>query len=364
MDVKEKSFNDEIAALKNIIAQKEREIFSLKNIIDNVPGDVYWKDQDGVYTGINAMGRESLRKMGFAWKASDIVGKTDYDLYEKQTADVFRENDLQIMQSGIKSLREEEAILPSGEKIVQLSIKTPLWNEQGNVVGIVGNTIDITYLKEIEEKLRTAKEKAEKAHQAEQELRKIKVRYQLAGAKLISGSIAHEIRTPLATIQSAICGMEKTLSKLISVNQLIREKNLAVDSISDDEINDLKESIDVINRKIDESNGVINMLLTNLQSLNFEFTEFSIDSACNCVQDALNEFPVSQEIRNKISFNTDSDFKFLGNHTLVMHVIMNLIEAQPLNEKKEYYYAIVKNDEDLQMDPLRIKSYSDFLKQR
>ena len=65
MERKRKSDNDEIDKLKKIISKKENEIFYLNSIIDNVPGDVYWKNKNGVYIGMSARGSESLRKMGF-----------------------------------------------------------------------------------------------------------------------------------------------------------------------------------------------------------------------------------------------------------------------------------------------------------
>jgi two-component system aerobic respiration control sensor histidine kinase ArcB len=313
MSREDKPSHDEIAQLKKILTEKEEEIFRLKSIIDNVPGDVYWKNQEGVYTGISATGSESLRKMGFTWKQGDIIGKTDYDLYDKKTANTFRKNDLQIMKTGIESSKEEEAVLPSGERIVQLSTKRPLWNENGKIVGIVGNTIDITYLKNIEKDLRAAKEAAEKAHQSEEELRKVK--YQLEGAKLISGSIAHEIRTPLATIKSTVCIIDNSLRAIIA------ERNITPQNVAE-----IKNELALINKKADQSNTIINMLLTKLQSIDFEFSEFSNCSASDCIKDALSEFPIPHEMRNKISFKKNDDFEFSGNRVLIMHVIMNLLK--------------------------------------
>lgn len=39
------------------------------------------------------------------------------------------------------------------------------------------------------------------------------------------------------------------------------------------------------------------------------------------------------------------------------------VDAQPLDEKKGLYYAVVKNDKHLQLEPSQIKSYQEFLKQ-
>jgi len=39
----------------------------------------------------------------------------------------------------------------------------------------------------------------------------------------------------------------------------------------------------------------------------------------------------------------------------------NLVDARPLNEKKEFYYSFLKNNEDFEVDSSKIKSYADFL---
>lgn len=192
------STDNEIAALQELLREQKATIFQLKSVIDNIPGDVYWKNSDGVYLGLNVKGSESLRKMGFRWDVKDIIGKTDYDLYDPQTADSFRLNDQQVMQCGFESVNEESAILPSGDKIVQLSIKRPLYDENKQVVGMVGNTIDITYLKNIESNLRLAKEAADAASQAK---------------TMFLANMSHDLKTPLAGIISTAEYLSQSLSQ-------------------------------------------------------------------------------------------------------------------------------------------------------
>ena len=82
---------------------------------------------------------------------------------------------------------EEPITLSNGKKKVQLSTKKPLYNKKGEVSGVVGNTVDITRLKEIEDELRKAKEKAEQSDFVKTEFMR---------------NMEHDIRTPFSGIWS------------------------------------------------------------------------------------------------------------------------------------------------------------------
>ncbi|HAT8326963.1 TPA: response regulator [Legionella pneumophila] len=188
---------------KNIINQLEQENYQLKNLIDNLPGDIYWKDIHGIWSGVNKRGAQSLQKIGFICDRNDVIGKSDYELFSKETADEYRKNDLEVMNKKVEIIREEINQLPNGEKIIQLSTKRPLWDKEGRVVGVVGNTIDISYLKKIESDLKKAIEQSEAANKAKTEFLE---------------NMRHDIRTPL----TGIIGFSELL-KMLADNDLIKE---------------------------------------------------------------------------------------------------------------------------------------------
>ncbi len=89
---------------------------------------------------------------------------------------------------------------------------------------------------------------------------------------------------------------------LIAINQIARDKNLTVETLTDKEIASVKKAINSIDRKVDQSNVIINMLFTKLQSINFEFSEFTVCTASECVQNAINEFVLPENMANKLKF--------------------------------------------------------------
>jgi signal transduction histidine kinase len=188
MDKQTKAISNEIIKLQKIVEDQKDEISQLKNIIDDLPGDIYWKRCVGdklVYSGMNRTGTDSLHKMGFRWKINDILGKTDDSLFDKETADIFIRNDWAVIHEGVARTKEESAILPSGKKIIQLSTKRPLLDKEGHTIGIAGVSIDITELKETQSALQIALEKAKAASYAKTEFLE---------------NMRHDIRTPLSGI--------------------------------------------------------------------------------------------------------------------------------------------------------------------
>ena len=124
-----------------------------ENIIDAVPGQLYWKDKNGVYLGCNQYMATSYQ---FKSK-SDIIGKTDHLLWPDYAV-LLQENDRRVIEQGITISSEERV---NGR--IYLSIKMPLRDSNNHIIGIIGNSADITYLKEIEKNLREKTELAEAA---------------------------------------------------------------------------------------------------------------------------------------------------------------------------------------------------------
>src|SRR5207253_1256792 len=92
--------------------------------------------------------------------------KTDYDFLWSKQAEAIIANDRIVLETGQALSFEESAILKDGKKHFFLTQKTPLKNRGGKAIGILGVSLDITDRKEIEKRLREAKEEAELANQA------------------------------------------------------------------------------------------------------------------------------------------------------------------------------------------------------
>ena len=115
----------------------------LDNLLTNMPGHIYWKNSRGVYLGCNDKQAQSL---GFE-KGSEVMGKTDFELpWDFHSAKKFWDNDLEVLKTGLPKTIEESAIV-NGQPIILLSLKAPIKNNQEDVIGVLGMSIDISIRK-------------------------------------------------------------------------------------------------------------------------------------------------------------------------------------------------------------------------
>lgn len=112
----------------------------LESILAAIPGEIYWKDMNGVYQGCS----DAQIKLSGCSKASEVIGKTDYELAWKNSADQLRRNDLLVIKTGKLMTFEEIVTLDNGAQIFFLSNKAPWRDTSGNIIGIIGSSIDIS----------------------------------------------------------------------------------------------------------------------------------------------------------------------------------------------------------------------------
>jgi len=127
----------------------------IEGIINSIPMRVFWKDKDLVFLGCNTT---FAHDAGYA-DSKDIVGKDDYQMVWRDQAELYRADDLQVIESGRSKLFiEEPQTTPEGKVIVLLTSKIPLKSSTGEVVGVLGIYMDITERSKMETALRESKE--------------------------------------------------------------------------------------------------------------------------------------------------------------------------------------------------------------
>lgn len=122
----------------------------LQSIIDNTSNPIFIKEINGQYLLINKQ-YESL----FHISNAEIIGKTDHDFLPKETADAFRNSDLEVVKA-LRELKTEETIQQSDGLHTYIAVKFPLYDSDGRIYAIGGISTDITERKKMEESLKAA----------------------------------------------------------------------------------------------------------------------------------------------------------------------------------------------------------------
>lgn len=127
----------------------------LHTLVNTLPDLVWLKDRQGVYLACNPR----FEKM-FGAKQEEIVGKTDYDFVDKDLADFFRQHDRMAMEKDGPSVNEEWlTFAEDGHCELVETIKTPMRDAQGQLIGVLGIARDITERKRVESALLESEEK-------------------------------------------------------------------------------------------------------------------------------------------------------------------------------------------------------------
>ncbi|HKL00880.1 MAG TPA: response regulator, partial [Desulfotignum sp.] len=121
----------------------------ITSLMNSIPDLVFYKNLDGVYLGCN---HEFACHAGTT--PDQVVGKTDYDLYPEKEADAFRANDKKMLDIGRPRHNEEWVSYPDGRQILLDTLKAPLRSMDGELIGSIGISRDITRRKHLEAKIR------------------------------------------------------------------------------------------------------------------------------------------------------------------------------------------------------------------
>jgi PAS domain S-box-containing protein len=193
---------------RNITKQKEAELKLieernlLRTLIDNLPDAIYAKDTAARKVMVNLA---DARNLGCQTEA-EALGKSDFDLFPKEIAEKFYQDDQLVIQKGQKIInREEKAVRSNGEEFWLLTTKVPWCDAAGNIIGLVGIGRNITAIKQAEAKL-------EQAHQQLMDASR------QAGMAEVATSVLHNVGNVLNSVNVASSCVADSLRKSKSAN--------------------------------------------------------------------------------------------------------------------------------------------------
>ena len=129
-------------------AQLQRMSSELEIIIDAIPGLVFYKDVNNRFLRVNKYMADAYKKT-----KKQLEGASCFDLHSPKEAQAYFDDDLQVIRSRTPKLGIDERFeTESGVSWVSTS-KIPYFDEKGEVVGVIGVSLDITERKLAEERI-------------------------------------------------------------------------------------------------------------------------------------------------------------------------------------------------------------------
>jgi len=197
--------------------EKKQQLF-LQTILDEMPLNIYFKDLESRFLLLSKADIEFLGGKTM----DDIKGKTDFDFFQEEHAREAYEDEQYIIRTGKNIIKEEKEVHKNNKVTYSLTIKSPLKDENGNIIGTYGINNDITAIKLAEEKTQEMNKELAEKNQILQETieelsrtqNKLIFSEKMAALGNLIGGIAHEINTPLGAIKASSSNIQDVVEKI------------------------------------------------------------------------------------------------------------------------------------------------------
>jgi PAS domain S-box-containing protein len=235
----------------------------LETVLENSAANIYAKRRDGRYIYLN-----HEMEVTHDVTRERALGKTDLELFPREMAEQNRTNDIAAMMTGKLTEVEERVMGPSGERLF-LAKKVPLISSNGKVEGMCGISTDITDLRRTELALREAVIRLERERDNK-----------LMNIEVVTASIAHEVRQPLAAIAisggAALIFLEREPLDIDEVRAILNRMMGECHRVSE-----VFDTIRALFRRVDQKREptVVNeIVLDVLQSMREELTNHGVST--------------------------------------------------------------------------------------
>lgn len=152
-------------------------------------------------------------------------------------------------------------------------------------------------------------------------------RFQLMdNARAIAASVAHEMRTPMATVKMQAQVLSHYMPALIKAYQSASQHKLVEQELDETTLQAVAQMAEKIELEVGRTSQAIDMLLAITSNLDISADSYHMFSVTECIQEALERYPFDGDDRQRVQLVTEQDFDIHGSDTFFTFVLFNLIK--------------------------------------
>lgn len=231
-----------------------------KAFLNNLPEMAWLKDTESRFVLTN-----EPFSIACGYSSKDLVGKTDLDIWPRELAEAYRADDRRVMASGERKRVVEPLEGKDGIRCWIETIKSPIWDGDGRIIGTVGTARDVTERKQAEEEARRhmtelARVNAEldeftyvASHDLQEPVRKL-VAFSDLLRKDMGGDLPPRAAQDLTFITDAARRMQKLVKDLLVLSRAGKVSMVHESLALDDAVDQALETLEL---RIVESGAII-----------------------------------------------------------------------------------------------------------
>jgi PAS domain S-box-containing protein len=164
----------------------------MNNLMNSIPDKIYFKDLESRFIRIN----NATAQLMHVGDPEDAIGKTDFDYFTEEHARPAYEDEQRIIQTGQPIIKEEKETIANEPDRWVRTVKLPLLDKNGNIIGTFGTSADITDQKRVLIELQETNCQLEDSTVKANELAVQAEMANVAKSEFLA-NMSHEIRTPM-----------------------------------------------------------------------------------------------------------------------------------------------------------------------
>jgi PAS domain S-box-containing protein len=176
------ALRESLEQYRRLAAERGQEHSLLRALLDSIPDLIFFKDAEGVYLGCNKAFEAFCGR-----REKELIAHTDLDLFPREVGEFFREMDRKMMSQRSARRNEEWVNYPDGRRVLLDTLKTPFYDQNADLLGLIGISRDITERIQAEEERKTLEVQLQQAQKME-------------AVGQLAGGIAHDFNNILTAI--------------------------------------------------------------------------------------------------------------------------------------------------------------------